>query len=249
MAENCRTLCGGAVIVAEKATDALAAANATLERLRRRTIDERVAEFLMVSFTKLMGVEFAKCATEMPLSERNEAVEAFLFDRTYEPLRVRVAIRRPEGYPYDPHTRRFKNVLNPDAPLAITVADQHSLRSKQTVRVGHLPRDLEHECLVGMRRAGDELDAPRMGFNDEDRVVRDEPAECPHLAREEIGRHDRSPMRSQKRAPRHRALAARRNAFGFQDRGDGRSCDPVAEILQGALDAGVASAGILVGHP
>ena len=56
-------------------------------------------------------------------------------------------------------------------------------------------------------------------------------------------------MCSQKRAPRHRPLAARRNALGFQDRGDGRPRDAMPEILQGTLDACVAPAGILAGHP
>src|SRR5262245_36219201 len=96
-----------------------------------RTIDELVAQPLMVSFTVVMGDEFAKRTTQVPLSERNEA-EAFLCDEAKEPLRVCAAVRCPERYPNDPHTRRFEDVADRGAPLAIMVADQHSSRVKQT---------------------------------------------------------------------------------------------------------------------
>jgi hypothetical protein len=40
--------------------------------------------------------EFGKRTTEVPLPERDEAVEAFFFDGTDEPLRMSAAVRRPE---------------------------------------------------------------------------------------------------------------------------------------------------------
>jgi hypothetical protein len=150
----------------------------------------------MVPFTVVVGLELGKRTVEVPLSERNEALKAFLFDGTDEPLRVCAAVRRPERYPYDPHTSRFEDASNGGTPLAITVADQKSRFLQQTVGICHLPRNLEHECFVRMRRTGHDLDAPRVEFDHEDRVVRDEAAERPHLGREEVRRHERSPMRS-----------------------------------------------------
>src|SRR5438093_6344997 len=100
-----------------------------------------------------------------------------------------------------------------------------------------------------MRYAGYDLDPPRVEFNDEDGVVRDQAAERPHFGREEVRGHERSPVRSQKRVPRGRPLAARWNAFGLQDRGDCRPRNAMTQILQRTLNACVAPAGILAGHP
>jgi hypothetical protein len=61
-----------------------------------RGVDEIVAEALMVPFTVIMCDEFGKRTTEVPLPERDEAVEAFFFDGTDEPLRMSAAVRRPE---------------------------------------------------------------------------------------------------------------------------------------------------------
>jgi hypothetical protein len=85
--------------------------------------------------------------------------------------------------------------------LRLTVYDQRCDGVPNTCprngpRICHLPRNLEHEGFVRMRRTGDDLDAPRVEFDHEDRVVRDEAAERPHLGREEVRRHERSPMRS-----------------------------------------------------
>jgi hypothetical protein len=145
-----------------------------------RGVDEVVADALMVTFTVIVGHELRERAAQVPLSERNEAVETFLFDGTNEPLRVRIAVRRPERYPYNPHTRCLEDVPNGGAPLAITVADEKSLSIEHAVDgIRQLPRDLEHERFVRMRCTGDDLDPPRVEFNDEDSVVRDQAAESP----------------------------------------------------------------------
>jgi hypothetical protein len=47
MSGNCLALCSGAVVVVEKATDALASAHGTLETPPSRTIDELVPQPLM----------------------------------------------------------------------------------------------------------------------------------------------------------------------------------------------------------
>ena len=64
------------MVVAEKATDALTSADRTIDALPWRTIDELVAQPLVVSFTVVMGDELAERTTEVPLSERNATVEA-----------------------------------------------------------------------------------------------------------------------------------------------------------------------------
>jgi hypothetical protein len=85
---SCRT-----IVVAEKPAEALTATNRTEGTRILRGVDEVVAEALVVPFTVIVRDEFGKGTTEVPLSERNEAVEAFLFDGTDEPLRVCAAVR------------------------------------------------------------------------------------------------------------------------------------------------------------
>jgi len=150
---SCRT-----IVVAQKSAEALTATNRTEGTSITRGVDKVVADPLMVPFTVVVGLELGKRTMEVPLSERDEVVEAFLFDGTDEALRVCAAVRRPERYPHDPHASRFEDASDSGTPLAVTVADQKSLFLQHTVGICHLPRNLNHECFVRMRRAGDDLD-------------------------------------------------------------------------------------------
>jgi hypothetical protein len=51
-------------------------------------------------------------------------MQAFVFDRTREPFRVRVAVGCAIGRLHDTHTRHLEQVANTAAPLPIAVATQ-----------------------------------------------------------------------------------------------------------------------------
>ena len=48
----------------------------------------------MVAFAMIVDEEFGERATEVPLTQRNHAVQAFLFDGANKAFRVRIAVRR-----------------------------------------------------------------------------------------------------------------------------------------------------------
>ena len=69
-----------------KATDTLASPNGTRGSLPWWTIDELVAQPLVVSFTMVMRPEVGQRLPQMTFTERDHAIEAFFFDRAYESL-------------------------------------------------------------------------------------------------------------------------------------------------------------------
>ena len=70
---------GGSVVVAEKSTDARVPANGTVGVLRWRVIDELVVESLVVPLTVIVCYELGKRPPQVPLTERDDAIQAFLF--------------------------------------------------------------------------------------------------------------------------------------------------------------------------
>jgi hypothetical protein len=83
-----------AIVVTEKATDALTSPNAAPARLNSVAVDQFVAEPLMIAFAMIMDDELRECTTKVPLTERNHAVQAFLLDRSNKPLRMRIGVSR-----------------------------------------------------------------------------------------------------------------------------------------------------------
>jgi len=73
-------LCHGTVVVAQNTAETLAPTNGTAGTLRVRTVDQLVVKALVVSFAVIMGDVFAKRSSKMPFTDRNEAVETFLFE-------------------------------------------------------------------------------------------------------------------------------------------------------------------------
>jgi hypothetical protein len=50
------------------------------------------------------------CTPEMPLAERNQAIQAFFLDRPHESLRVSIRIRGALRDPHDTDTRRSEPI-------------------------------------------------------------------------------------------------------------------------------------------
>jgi hypothetical protein len=67
-----------AVVVVQKTPDAVPPANGA--GVTWDTVDQFIAEASMVAFAMVVGHELGERTTEMPLPERNHAVQAFLFD-------------------------------------------------------------------------------------------------------------------------------------------------------------------------
>jgi hypothetical protein len=68
------------IVVTEKATDALTPPNGAAGIVLSNTIDQFVCKALMVAFAMIVDYELRERPTEVPLTERNHAVQAFLFD-------------------------------------------------------------------------------------------------------------------------------------------------------------------------
>ena len=70
----------GTVVVTEKTTDALTPPNGARVMLASGTVNQVVAETLVIALVMIVRDELGERATEVPLTERNDAVQAFLFD-------------------------------------------------------------------------------------------------------------------------------------------------------------------------
>src|SRR5262245_18039802 len=84
------------MVVAEKSTQALAAANSCAGTRGVDAVDEFVAKSLMVAFTIGVSHELRQGTPQVPLTKRDEAVQALLFDRPNESLCMRVQLDAPE---------------------------------------------------------------------------------------------------------------------------------------------------------
>ena len=131
----------------------------------------------------------------MPLTQPNQPIQAFLFDRPNKALRMRSAVRGTQRCLNHAHTRRLEQLTNRNTPLPIAVADQDAVAIEHVlVRSGELPDDLPYEGLVWMRRGADERNAAGVQFDHKQRVVGDQAADGPDLRREEVRGQYRVPM-------------------------------------------------------
>ena len=71
------------------------------------TINQLVAEALMVAFAVVVEHELGERPTEVPLTQPNDPVQAFLFDRANKPLHVHVAGGCATRGPDHAHTGLF----------------------------------------------------------------------------------------------------------------------------------------------
>jgi hypothetical protein len=81
-------------VVIEQSTKPLAP-NTTDAPGRGRTVNQFVAQSVMVPFAMIMGHKLGRRATEMVLSKWNQSIQTLFFDRADEAFGERVRIRRP----------------------------------------------------------------------------------------------------------------------------------------------------------
>ena len=123
--------------------------NGTAGVLRWRLIDERVVESLVVPLAVIVCYELGERPPQVPLTERDDAIQAFLFDGAYEPLRMRIAIGRHERCPNQPEASRSEEALDRGAPLPIAIADQHAIPAEDPINiVGQVAHRLDDERVI-----------------------------------------------------------------------------------------------------
>jgi hypothetical protein len=86
--------------------------------------DEAIVESLVIPFDVVMLDVLRDGATEVPVPDRNQPVQAFFFDRPHEAFRVGVGIRGARGRKHDLHTRVPESTPDVTTPLPIPIADQ-----------------------------------------------------------------------------------------------------------------------------
>ena len=74
-----------------------------------------------------MRYEFGQRPSKVAFTERDHAIEAFLSDRAYEPLRIGIAVGRPGAVSESPGRLQSRGALHGGAPLSIPIADQQAL--------------------------------------------------------------------------------------------------------------------------
>ena len=77
----------------------------------------------MVALAMVMDHEVGESTPEVPLTQRNHPIQAFLFDGPNKALRMRIAVRGTERCLDHAHPRRLEALTNRNTPLPIAVAD------------------------------------------------------------------------------------------------------------------------------
>jgi hypothetical protein len=78
------------IVITEEATNPLTAPDAAVLRLNPNALDQLVAKPLMVALPMIMDHEVGARTPEVPLTQRNHPIQAFLFDGPNKALRVRI---------------------------------------------------------------------------------------------------------------------------------------------------------------
>src|SRR5688572_19598351 len=218
----------------------------------REWVDQAIAESLMRSLGVVVGAVLREGVAQRPWSDEDHSVQALRLDRTHESLGERVAVRRSGRAEDDATAVVFERTPERIAELPVAIEDQEPLLPQKSVdAVGQIPSDLIHEVVVGVRRAADDRHGARGEVDDEERVVRHQPAGGPNLGREEVTGRDRGGVRAQELPPGRpiRAFGCRVDAVLLQDLLDGVRGDDVTEIRERAMDAVVSPGQVLARHP
>ncbi len=142
----------------------------------------------MVSLSQIMETIFAESAFQRIPAKQDHAVQAFLFDGTYEALRVRIAVRRFWGNRDDVHIVFLQDFLKLSCLFRISVDDEVRIASKKAVvERREVERDLFHEDSVWVWCGCREMDPAGLQLNDEKNVERDQTRGSPELGSEEFG--------------------------------------------------------------
>jgi hypothetical protein len=149
----------GSLIEIEESAQPRATSHATRHVDKRRAGDEAIADTLVIPFGVVVRDVLRYSRSKMPFSEWNQPIQAFFFDRPYEPFGVGVCIGGALGREDHTDARFVESTPHVAAPLPVSIANEDVGRARI---LGHRqrPHDLLHEQRVGMRRGPEDLDAP-----------------------------------------------------------------------------------------
>src|SRR5450759_1547424 len=115
----------GAFIVVEQTAQTRTAANAANDAARRRrTRDQRVLQALVIALVMIVRDVFRDRPSEMPLANRNQPIEALLFDRSHEPFGVGIRIGRLIRRQHHADARFTQSRAHGRAPFRVPVTDE-----------------------------------------------------------------------------------------------------------------------------
>src|SRR5262252_7265346 len=92
-------------VVVQQPTETLLPANATDAVPRTSTLNQLVAQPLMIPLAMIVRDILGDGSSQMALAERNQAIETFFFDRAHEAFRVGIRIRGLIRRLYDADSR------------------------------------------------------------------------------------------------------------------------------------------------
>ena len=85
----------GQVVIIQEATESCTPTDPTLTWNGHDALDQRIAQPLMIAFVMIVRDVLGHGLPKVPLAERKEAIQTFMFDRPNEALSMRIRIRRP----------------------------------------------------------------------------------------------------------------------------------------------------------
>ena len=186
----------------------------------RGSVDQLVAEPLVVAFFVIMIEEGGTGSAKRSLSEQDQFVETLGFDRQNKSLAVSVQVRTSSWQLDVLHAGVSEDSEKLVSELGVTVVNEVALVAKETVlAVDEVSGDLRHEGGIRVRRDAGDLDAARRQLDDEEHVVCHEPLCRPDFDGEEIGRAEDVPVCAEEVAPLRLLpeLRCRDNAMFLQD--------------------------------
>jgi hypothetical protein len=236
----------------EDATEPLSSPDAAegRGRIAGREGDD-VAEALVVALGVVVLNELADDAAQMTFAERDDVSQALLLDRANEAFRVSVQVRAARRQPQERHPRPVEKALHVRGVKRISVHDEVMVASERPGHgVGEIASDLRHPSAVGVGGDAGDVNASGLEVDDEQHEVAYEAPAREHLHAEEVRRSDGTPVRLEKRLPRHRPSPERSwlDAMLREDALNGGPSKVEAQVLECPAKPRVAPRRILARH-
>src|SRR5712691_1474831 len=133
MSQNSAEPSRGPFVVIEEPTEPRATSDSSSGLPLIDAGDERVPQPLMIALVMIVIDEFRERLPKVPLADRNQPIETFLFNRPYEPFGVGIGIRRPQRRLHDVDPRVTEQLSHLPTPFPVAVAEEHAMIAEQSV--------------------------------------------------------------------------------------------------------------------
>jgi hypothetical protein len=203
---------------------------------------------LMGPFPVVMGEVLLQDVTELPLSEKDEPVEAFVLHGAHPPLGVGVEVGGRGG------KQKASDPGPPDHPsesasgeLPVSVVDEKFAVLEEAVFIeGGVAGDLADPFVFGMGGYASQVNPSGRKLDEEEDVEGGKTEAGPDLSGEEVAGPEDVFVGLDELPPGvSHAFFPGRDPVPLEEVGDGLMADGVAQDLQGSLDGAVAPGGIL----